>query len=369
MISQTAVLSRRALNRATLERQLLLSRSDRSVVEAVEHLVGLQAQTPHTWYVGLWSRLAGFRPERAGDLLTDRRLVRIALMRGTIHLVSAEDCLALRPLVQSALERSLLTSMHGRSVKSVDRAELVTVGRALLEEQPRTLAELAALLEERWPERGADSLAYGVRNLSPLVQLPPRGVWGRSGRTRHTTAEHWLGRPLDPAPDLQRMVLRYLAAFGPASVMDIQTWSGLTRLAEVVDRLRAQLVVLRDHQGRELFDLPDAPRPDPDVPSPPRFLYDFDNLLLSHADRSRVMSDAHGAQSAPKNGLLPGCVLVDGFTAGTWKITRGRGAAVLAVTPFAPLSRQDAEALCEEGERLLAFAAPEAAEREVRHLG
>jgi hypothetical protein len=362
--STTPVLSRRALNRATLARQLLLRRSGMSVPEAVEHLVGVQAQTPHTWYVGLWSRLDGFRPEHAGDLLTDRRLVRAALMRATIHLVTAADCLALRPLVQPVLERSVNNSF-GRHLVGIDRDKLVDAGRALVDERPLTFAALGALLAERWPDRDPASLAQAVRTGVTLVQVPPRGVWGRSGPAAHTSAETWLGDIAFPDLTLPRMVLRYLAAFGPATVMDIQTWCGLTRLREVVDGLRPELVTFRDEEGRELFDLPEAPRPDADTPAPPRFLYDFDNLLLSHADRGRVVTDDVRRQAYDPHGPTPQFVLVDGFTGGDWRITRQRRAATLVIRPYARLSDEDSAALVDEGATLLAFAAPEAETRDV----
>ncbi|WP_055588894.1 winged helix DNA-binding domain-containing protein [Streptacidiphilus griseoplanus] len=364
------LLSRRALNRATLARQLLLDRSDLSVTEALEHLVGLQAQTPHTWYVGLWTRLAGFRPEHAADLLLDRRLVRTALMRSTIHLVTAADCLALRPVVQPALDRDLFTNfLHRRPIEGLDLAELVAAGRAHLDEQPLTPGELGALLGQRWPDRNPASLAYAVRNLAPLVQVPPRGVWGSSGQPRHATAEHWLGRPLDPEPAVDAAVLRFLAAFGPATVKDIQTWSGLTRLREVVERLRPRLAVFTGEQGEELWDLPEAPRPDPDTPAPPRFLYDFDNLLLSHADRSRVLTEAFTRYAAARKGPVPpGVVLLDGFSGATWRLVREKSAAALEIRPLAPLGRREAAAVAEEGERLLAFAASGARSLGVRWL-
>ncbi|MBQ1011270.1 winged helix DNA-binding domain-containing protein, partial [Micromonospora sp. M51] len=172
-------LTRRALNRATLDRQLLLRRADLTPLQAIEHLVGLQAQTPHTWYVGLWNRLTECRPEDIGALLTQGRVVRIALMRSTVHLVSASDALALRPLVQPALDRDLFANhTHGRSMRGLDTAELVAAGRELLDEQPRTPGELGRLLAQRWPDRNPASLAYAVRNLLPVVQTPPRGVWG-----------------------------------------------------------------------------------------------------------------------------------------------------------------------------------------------
>ncbi|HEU4424743.1 MAG TPA: winged helix DNA-binding domain-containing protein [Pilimelia sp.] len=355
----TALLTRRALNRATLARQMLLSRWRLTVPEAIERLVGLQAQTPHTWYVGLWARLAGLRPEPVADLLVSRELVRIALMRSTIHLVTARDALALRPLVQPVLERSM-TSNFGRHLIGLDRDELVAAGRAAVDAQPLTFSELGRVLAERWPERDAASLAQAVRAWVPLVQVPPRGVWGASGQARHTSIEAWLGRSVTAEPDVDDTVLRYLAAFGPATVRDVQTWSGLTRLGEVVDRLRPRLATFGDEHGHELFDLPDAPRPDPDTPAPARFLYDFDNLLLSHADRGRVITDEARQQEFP-DGVMPATFLVDGFTRGTWTVARQRGAATLTIRPFSRLSTADAEAVTAEGRELLSFVAADAA--------
>ncbi len=354
----------RELNRATLERQLLLCRQKLPAVEAIEHLVGLQAQAPNPPYIGLWTRLEGLHPDELARLIIDRRAVRIALMRNTIHLVTARDCLALRPLVQSVIDRDLYANRtHRASIEGMDIQALVAAGRTLLEERPRTAKELGVLLKERWPERDATSLARAIRHLVPLVQVPPRGVWGKSGQAAHTTAEAWLGRPLDPDPSLDEMIVRYLGAFGPATVKDVQTWSGLTRLGEVTERLRSRLRTFRDEQGKELFDLPDAPRPCSDTPSPPRFLPEFDNLILSHADRTRVIADNHRKVIASKNGMVPATVLVDGFVRGTWKTERARGKVTLMIEPFEPLAEEDRAALAAEGERLVRFVAkPEGAE-------
>ena len=344
------VLSWRALGRATLARQLLLSRSDMPVPQAIEHLVGMQGQAPHAPYLGLWTRLATFDPDALSRMLLDRTAVRIALMRGTVHLVTAGDALALRPLTQPIYDRDLRTNvLHSAALRGLDLAALATAGRALVEATPRTGTELGALLAERWPDRSGASLAYGVRDLLPLVQIPPRGLWGRSGQPVLTTAEAWLGRPL-AAMDPATMVTRYLGAFGPATVQDAQTWSGLTGLREVVERL--PLARFRDEAGRELFDLPDALRPDPDTPAPVRFLPDFDNLLVSHADRTRVIADEHRAYMAQHR--LVRAVLVDGVVAGTWTIAKRR----LEVQPFGRLSKRDRAAVAAEGERLLGFVHP-----------
>jgi Winged helix DNA-binding domain len=350
------VLGPRELNRARLERQMLLRRCKLSAVEAIEHLVGMQAQAPAPPYVGLWTRLKDFHPDELARLILERRAVRIALMRNTVHLVSARDCLALRPLMQSVFDRTLNSTRANRAhLEGIDIEALVAAGRALLEERPRTAKELGEILQEQWPERDPTSLARAIRHLLPLVQVPPRGVWGMSGPAAHTTAEAWLGRPLDPAPSLEETILRYLRAFGPATVKDVQTWSGLTRLGEVIEHLRPRLRIFRDERGRELFDVPDAPMPDPDTPAPPRFLPEFDNLILSHADRTRVIAEEYRKAIASKNGMVPATVLVDGFVRGTWKTERSRGRANLDIKPFEPLIKEDRDALAEEGERLIRF--------------
>jgi len=351
------VLTQRALNRALLSRQLLLSRvpaaADRpgQVLETVEHLAGLQAQAPFPPYYGLWSRLDGFRPADLAGLLTTRQVVRIALMRGTIHLVSARDCLLLRPLVQPALDHVL--------------ARLAAAGRALAGRQPCTFSELGTHLAQRWPGHPPNSLAQAVRVLVPLVQVPPRAVWGAAGQARHVPAEAWLGEPLAARPDAEILVRRYLTAFGPATIADLQRWSGRARLGETVRRLRPELALFRDEQGRELFDLPEAPRPGPDMPAPARLVAEFDNLLLGHADRTRVISDPHRRRLGTVNAVIPGAVLVDGFVIGSWRITAAGETATLTIRPFESVPRAAFAALEAEGQRLLEFARPAAAPRDV----
>ena len=310
------LLGRRALNRATLARQLLLERSSMPVLEAVEHLVGLQAQEPPDPYAALWSRLEAFRPEQLAALLEERQVVRMPLMRSTIHLVSADDCLTIRPLVQPVLDAELA---RYRDLTGVDVDAVLAFGRELVEERPRPARELRAALAERFPAHDPGDLAYACRNLLAFVQVPPRGLWGRSSQVISTTVESWLGRPLEHEPSLDALVLRYLGALGPATVADVATWSRLTGLRAVIERLRPRLQMFRDDRGRELFDLPEAPRPDPETPAPPRFLPEYDNVLLSHADRSRFLSEDHRPVFSRVEGRIRGTVLHDGFVFGVWQ--------------------------------------------------
>jgi hypothetical protein len=359
------VLSRRELNRALLGRQMLLGRERRAVGETVEHLVAMQAQNPRDPYVALWTRLQDFDPHELGRMVAERDAVRVPLLRTTLHLVTARDCLGLAPLLRPVLERGFWTGTpFGRKVKGIDIDALLAAGREFLDEQPRTNAQLRALLSERWPGYDPASLAYAIHHLVVVVQVPPRGVWGGKGLPTWATAERWLGRPLDPAPSIDRLVLRYLAVFGPATVMDVQAWSGLTRLREVAERLRPELRSFRDPDGKELLDLPDAPRPDPDTPAPPRFLPEYDNIVLGHADRSRIVpGDAIWKREFPDTAFRSP-LLIDGFVQAAWHLQQDRGSATLVVEPLAPLP--DPAAVEEEAGRLLDLLAPAAGQREVR---
>jgi hypothetical protein len=363
------VLSQRALNRATLARQMLLRREQKSALDTLEFLLGMQAQVPRTPYVGLWSRLEGFQAAELADLMASRQAVRAPLMRATIHMTSDRDCLFLWPLMQPMLERNLLSgSPFGRNLKGMDIAELLEAGRALIEEQPRSTAELKARLGERWPERDGASLAYAINRLLPVVQVTPRGLWTESGQTKWTTTDSWLGRPIDQEPSLERMILRYLAAFGPASVADMQSWSGLTRLRDVVERLRPQLRAFRNEQGKEIFDLPDAPRPDPETPTPVRFLPVYDNLFLAHADRSRFSASDTTVPPIPGNGRDTGSILVDGYFRGVWNIKRERDTAVLQIEAFPGLPEDQMPELMSEGRRLLEFVGHDAKDHQIRFV-
>ncbi len=357
------VLSLRALNRATLARQHLLERVDMPVAAMVEHLVGMQAQVPRNPYLALWSRVEGFRAEDLEALVAGRGVVRMGLMRSTLHLVTADDGLRLRPMMQPVLDRGVSPGgPFGRHLVGVAVDEVAAAGRALVEAEPRTGVELRRLLGERWPDRDPASLAAAATFLLPVVQVPPRGLWHTSSRPTWITIESWLGRPLDRGLSIDRLMLRYLAAFGPASAMDMQNWCGLTHLREVADRLRPGLRVFRDHNWRELLDVPDAPRPDPSAPAPPRFLPEYDNVLLGHADRTRYFNDEARAPDPDGVNSIQGSVLVDGLFAGWWNLKRP---ARLVIRPFWTWPAADREAVDDEGGRLLAWVVPDEASPEI----
>ncbi|WP_026304566.1 winged helix DNA-binding domain-containing protein [Kaistia granuli] len=368
MSGPTATLLRRALNRALLARQMLLERVDLPAEAAVEHLLGLQSQIPGNPYVALWSRLRDFDPETVSELTRSRKLVRIALMRGTLHLVTVRDALWLRPVLQKVFERNMTPgSVYGKALAGVDMAALMETGRRLLEEKPRSNKELSDVLAPHFQDRDGHALSQAVRAILPLVQVTPRGLWRQGGLAISTTIESWTGERLaeDDAPDA--MIPRYLAAFGPASVADMQAWSGLTRLAGALARLRPQLVEFRDEDNRILYDLPDAPRPGADIEAPARFLPDYDNVLLGHDDRRRILEDAHRAHFKKENGLLP-AFLLDGMAGGSWRLDRDKGRATMTITPLVRLTGKDRSALAREAEALLPFLEPDATAHEIRFV-
>lgn len=347
------VLDDRALNRAALARQMLLERADVPALDAVAHLGGLQAQEPQEPFVGLWSRLRAFDPTVLSDLLTGRQVVRTPLMRCTVHLVTAADVLAWRAR-HNAMLRQRILGVYRRDLDGVDLDELAEAGLALMADgRPRTTAELVQGLSDRWPAAGRRALGDMLGSLIPMVQAPPRGVWRTKAGVRHVRLSAWLGRDIDPLPSDdsdpvgQGLVRRYLAAFGPATTSDLRAWCGVAGLPAAVAAVRGELVAFRDERGRELLDLPDAPRPDPDTPAPVRFLPAFDNAILGYQDRRRIIDDAHRMLSFDGKRV----VLVDGRVAATWTVD----ADTVVVTPLHSLSKPARTEVAEEGERLAAF--------------
>ncbi|HRE46163.1 MAG TPA: winged helix DNA-binding domain-containing protein [Aggregatilineales bacterium] len=356
-------LTLRALNRATLARQMLLERATRSISEGIEHLVGLQAQYPASPYIGLWSRLAGFTRADLDALIDSRRVVRATFQRATLHLLTAADYLRFRGTIQTVLD-SAQESIAKQRIKDgsapFDRDALLAAARTFLNDQPRTFAEITTYFGERLPDVDAGIIRYTIRTQIPLVQVPTNSTWRYPGSPAFTLAETWLGTPIPTEPDVKGLIRRYLAAFGPATLSDIQTWSGLAKLNAEEAALSADLRTYRGEGKITYLDLPDAPLPDAETPAPVRFLPEFDNLLLAHTKRTRVIADVHR-----KKVFLPGLrvaatFLIDGFVAGVWTTAVKKGEATLTLEPFVPLTKLTYTALSEEGERLIRLVAAEA---------
>jgi hypothetical protein len=324
--TRAPILSQRVLNRTLLGRQFLLERVERTPAEVVEHLVGLQAQEPIDPYVALWTRIADFDPAELSLMIEERRAVRMGSLRTTLHLLTTEDALAIAPLTATVHRRTFSSTPFPKALVGLDTDEVVDAARAALEAGPMSPGDLGRHLATKWPDRDPSALAYLARYSLPLVQVPPRGLWRRTARTANTTLEAWTGRQPDQS-SVDAFVLRYLRAFGPASASDIRTWSWLTGLREVVDRLRPQLRVFRDESGRELLDVADGVLVDEDTPAPIRFLPQYDNLFLSHDDRSRINGEmTWGVEFGWK-----GPILVDGGITAAWRVRRSGKTATMTI--------------------------------------
>ena len=357
------VLSRRELNRATLARQLLLERADVAVPDAVQRLAGLQAQEPKPPFIGLWTRLEDFSADALLEAIAARDVVRATLMRSTLHLFGAADYAALRTALQPP--PSVALRVLGARAAGLDPAALVPAARELLAGTPLTFDAIRAGLAARFPDVDERALGYAARTLVPLVMVAGEGRWGYPRAAEFGLAEELLGTPLAPAAP-QALVERYLAAFGPAGAADVQAWSGVSGMKAVLDAMRDRLAVFADERGRELFDLPGAPRPGSAADAPVRFLPEFDNLVLAYDDRSRVIADEHRPLVTTKNLRVRATFLVDGVVAGVWTIAVKRRVATLTLEPFgAKLSKRVIAQLAAEGEALARFAEPQAREHAV----
>ena len=344
---------------------MLLDREQASVEDAVERLAGLQAQEPRPPYVGLWSRLAGFERTQLEAALESRRIVRASFYRGTLHLVTGQDYVRFRSAIAPALEAALAV-LRSRA-EGIDPPRLLAAARKIFDDAPRTFTELRGEVSKAFPEiADARAMGYTVRMLLPLIAVPDRSKWGSPSDPTFTRAESWLGEALDPKADIEALVLRYLAAFGPATAADMQTWSGLKGLKPTFETLRPRLLALRDERGRELFDLPDAPRPHEDAPAPVRFIADYDNLVLAHADRRRIIAAEHRPRVVSRNLRVAATFLVDGFVAGVWRVERKKKTATLTASPFVGLSSKQKKELEREAGPLLSFLETDAEKREIQ---
>ncbi|MEV0647997.1 winged helix DNA-binding domain-containing protein [Phytomonospora sp. NPDC050363] len=323
----------RALNRARLSRSLLLGRSNLPVTEALERLAGLRGDSCRDIHIGLWARLSAYRPETTTRLRLDGEIVLTDLAGSRPHLVTAADCLWALPTLAPARQR-LMRRALGPSVEGIDLRELTATGRAIVDRDgPLSAADLGRSLaahgrEVGWGERRPESLAVAVGHLTGLVAVPPREAWPAGGAEPvYMTVETWLGRRV-AEPDPERLIRRRLAAAGPASVRELEAWSGLSRLAEVV-----ALMDLPTHTGaagETLLDLPGAEIPDPATPAPVRFL----------------------------PGDSEGTVLVDGFPSATWELSRTEARATLRLRPARAFTPAEGSQVGDEATALLNFLAP-----------
>jgi hypothetical protein len=344
---------------------MLLEREETTALDAIGRLIGLQAQVARPPFVGLWTRLHDFKRSELATAFHDRSAVRVTSMRGTLHVMTSSDYLALRGALQPMLSRGTQTILRDRAT-DLDVDSLCAEGRKFFK-SGATFDALRDHLKTLYPKGDERAMAYAIRNHVPLVQVPTDAAWAFPAAADFTVADRWLSKKVSTkATTPEALVLRYLAAFGPATPSDAQAWSGIAGLREVFETLRPSLVTFRDERKRELFDLPKAPRPDEDTPAPVRFIPDFDNLVLSHDDRGRIMANEHRSRVTLKNLMVRATFLVDGVVAGTWKSERKRKVAVLVIEPFGAVQRRTRAALEEEGERLLAFLEEDAAEYDVR---
>ena len=359
------VLSGRAVNRATLARQVLLERERVPAVDVVGRLVGMQGQEPKHPYLGLWSRIEGFGEAELDQAVADRDVVRATMFRGTLHLLTSADYLRFRTTVSPVLEAGL--KVLGDRGEGLEPEKVVAAAEKLLAKEPLTFTEVRDALQQQFPDVNERALGYCTRMLVPLVMYPADVRWSWTANSRFTPAEDWIGKKLRVKPDPGELVTRYLAAFGPATPADFQTWSGLQKAKPLFDKL--ELETFTDETGKALYDVPDAPRPDPDTPAPVRFLPEFDNILLSHAKRERIIADEHKPAVYTKNLRVKATYTVDGVVAGLWTAEKKRGVATLTLTPFGRLLKKTRTELEREGTALLRFLEPEAKSYEVVTAG
>jgi hypothetical protein len=364
-VSADRVLSLRELNRALLARQLLLERSDMPVAQAVEQVAGLQSQLSAPPFVGLWTRLEDFDEAELQEAIDSRQVVRATMMRHTIHFVTASDYVWLRPTIQPALDRNFGAQTNKRLAGFDIQPFLEAAARAFAE-QPMTFAEVKELIRGLSPDCDVDAVSYGVRTHLFLNGVPNGSRWRFGGRAPFVLAEDWLGQPVPDADDPHELVRRYLRAFGPATPGDATVWSGVGGMRAVFEALRGELRTFRDEAGRELFDVPDGPLPDAETPAPVRLLPEFDNTLLSHKDRRRVVADEFRSRVYIMPNRVMGTVLLDGFVAAGWKLERKAREATLVVEEFRPLTKKERRALEPEADALMRFIEPDASTRAIR---
>jgi hypothetical protein len=358
-------LTDRQLNRATLARQMLLERSDMGVAEAVGWLLGLQGQQSHDPYIGLWSRLNGFTHQQLTALIVDKTLLRGTTMRSTLHLHTADDMIGIREFVQPVIERTWHGAFGKRRFGDNDKQKVRKAGIKLLDKSPMTSGQLGKALQEKFPEGEALAKAMLIQTLEVLIQIPPTRIWGSGHAPISTRVQNWVEGPYQRTIPRETLVRRYIAAYGPASVNDMQAWCGMTKLGETFEALRPELVTFEGKDGRELFDLPDAPRPDADTHAPVRYLPMYDNVYLGFDNRRRML-EINDMKRVNVLAEYKAAVLVDGIVSAGWTIEEKKGDAVLNVEPYHRIGKaqvRDAEA---EGLNFLKFLRPDAKSFDVR---
>jgi hypothetical protein len=346
------VLTNRQLNRATLARQMLLQRSDMTTVEAVRFLGGLQAQQSNDPYIGLWSRLNGFTHEALTELIVDKTLARATTMRGTLHLHTADDLVGFRALVQGFLEAQWKSNFL-RRFGSEDKAKVHRAGVRILDKGPITAGELGKQLKVKFPSAEPIALSVLLQMNETLVQVPPTRIWGNGSAPLLVRVENWLPGQTSTL-DRIALVRRYLAAFGPASINDMQIWCRLTKLSVEFKALEKELVVFEGEDGRVLYDLPDAPRPPADTPSPIRFLPLYENAYLGYDNRRRMLVEEDLARLNLFTDFKPS-VLIDGVIAAGWVVSHKKDAARLEVEPYHKLTKKQVREIEAEGDAFLRF--------------
>lgn len=359
------VITHRELNRALLARQLLLERSPLAVLPAIDQIGGQHAQIPSAPYIGLWSRLATFDRDDLAREIDNRSVVKATLMRGTLHFMTRTDFLHLRGSMKSVLHHFSDWLIQDRGV-SIPIEEILDVGRNFLSE-PRTFAEISKMFTERYPDVDVAALRQAVRMRLPLVQTPVDNKrWSFPGSPRWVMAEDWLGTPIPDHDNLRDLFWRYLAAFGPATIADFQTWSGLTSMKDRIEPFKANLVIYADEKGRELLDLPDAPIPAADTPAPIRLIGDLDNVIFGHAERDRVLANEHRMTVLKINATGNKTVLVDGFVRAMWDVEVRKKIATLTIQPLEKITKANQKQIIAEAERILPFMEPDAKGYEIQ---
>lgn len=346
-------LSLKVLNRTTLDRQLLLKRHNLSIKQAVNHLIGLQSQIPNPPYISLWTRLRQFNKVDLTTLIESHEIVRVALMRSTLHLVTADMHQTVQPTIRPALEKAY-RSFFSKDRKDIDVEAVLNVAEPYLSEEARSTGDLKAHLSISFPDINPDALAYAVRSYLPLVQVPPAGTWGAGTRATYTLANQWLGTPAEP--NLKALFKQYITAFAPASVMDFQAFVGMTNLKKTIASWQDEFV-LYEHptNGRTLYDLPDAKIVSEEVAVPIIFLPEYDNAIISYKDRDRILPDAHHKKVFLSAARVLGTILIDGFVGATWKTESNTDEMILRITLFDRINADTKAEIVAEGHRLLRF--------------